>query len=361
MGGLRLVLGNKRTLLWVYLANLIVGLFGGLPFFSHIRPFLDHSMAAQKIAGSLDIGFVAELFMHANEHATGASTTATLLVICYVLVSFVLAAGILYVFLSGERPRLGTVVGRGVAYFWRFVRLTLFLAVIAGPVLGILFGLRTAYLSSADEKYVEAAYDVRALLTLLVIAVVAVFLRLWFDIAEALVVRNGIAGDRAVRRTIGPSIRLLWRNLIRACGSYVLAGALGWIGLLLLLWIWMSLSPHAVMLGALMGQVGIFLLLAGRVWQRGIVAALVLAEPVFVPVTAVIEPFAEVPVVEVPVVAVPVGDVPVAEVPVVEVPVVETPGGEVPVVEAPPAEPAPPRVVDVPPHGEDPEKISPAE
>jgi hypothetical protein len=298
MGGLRLLLANKRTVLWVYLANLAVGIFGALPFLTHIKPFLDHSMASQRIAGSLDVGFVAELFMHANEHPTGANTTATLLTLGYVLICFLLAAGILYVFLSGEAPRLATVLGTGAANFWRFVRLTLFLAFIAGPVLGILFGLRAAYLSSADEHYVEFAYDIRAVTSFAIIAIVAIFLRLWFDIAEAMVVRNGIAGEHAVRRTIGPSIRLLWRNLIRACGSYIFAGALGWIGLALFFWFWSALSVHTIMLAALVAQIGIFLLLAGRVWQRGMVAVLVLSEPMVVPVVAVIEPVLEPPMTE---------------------------------------------------------------
>ena len=157
-GGLRLVLANKRTLLWVYLANLAIGILGALPFLTRLSSFLNHSLAGQQISSSFDIGFVSELFMHANEHPSGANTTAALLTLLYVLISFLLAAGILFVFLSGEQPTLSTVIGTGAAYFWRFVRLTLFLAVIAGPILGILFGIRTAYLSSADEHYVELDY-----------------------------------------------------------------------------------------------------------------------------------------------------------------------------------------------------------
>jgi len=94
-----------------------------------------------------------------------------------------------------------------VEYFWRFFRLALFAAVFAGLILGPVGWLRTLYLKHANEKYVEAAYDFRFALTLIVLLLIAVALRLWFDVAEVYVVQMA-DGDRRVRRSLGPSLRL---------------------------------------------------------------------------------------------------------------------------------------------------------
>jgi hypothetical protein len=289
LGGLRLLLANKRTLLWSYLALLFVGLVGGASTHARIGPFLDHSLAAQRLAGSIDISYYAELYMHANEHDPGTGPVTATLTLLSVLLSFFLAAGIVYVFLTGERPRLGIVLGRGVEYFWRFFRLVLFAAIIGGPILGVLGWLRTIYLKSADEKFVEAAYDLRAGITLVVLLLVAVALRLWFDLAEVYVVKLGIDGDRRVRKSLGPSLRLLRRNFFRVFLSYFAAGTLGWLAFAFFLWIWIAgQTSHLILVVFFWSQVALIFLLASRIWQRGIVTALVLAEPA--PVVIVVEP-----------------------------------------------------------------------
>jgi hypothetical protein len=301
LGGLRLLLANKRTLLWSYLALLFVGLVGGASTYARIGPFLDHSLAAQKLAGGIDIAYYGELFMHVNEHDPGSGPVTAALTLLSVLLSFLFAAGIVYVFLSGEKPRLAVILGRGVEYFWRFFRLLLFAAIICGPILGVLGWLRSIYLKQADEKFVEAAYDFRAAITLAVVLLVAVILRIWFDLAEVYVVKLGMDGDRRVRKSLGPSLRLFWRNFVRVFLSYIAAGTLGWLAFAFFLWIWVAgQTSHLIPLVFLWSQVALVFLLASRIWQRGILTALVLAEPV--PVVVVEAVFVEAE----PVVAIPV-------------------------------------------------------
>jgi hypothetical protein len=278
LGGLRLLFSNKRTLLWSYLALLAVGLIGGVSLHARIGPFLDHSLAAQKLAGSIDIAYFAELFMHANEHDPGSGPVTASLTLVSVLLSFFFAAGIIFVFLSGEKPRLATILRAGVDYFWRFFRLTLFTAIIAGPILGLLGWLRILYLKSADENVVEAGYYWRFLLTLAILLLVAIVLRLWFDLAEVYVVKLGQDGDRRVRRTLGPSLRLLRAHFGHLFLSYFVAGALGLLVSAFFFSIWLfNQASHLVVPVFLWSQIGLIFLLASRIWQRGIVTSLVAA------------------------------------------------------------------------------------
>ena len=277
-GGLRLLFANKRTLLWSYLALLVVGLIGGASLHARIGPFLDHSLAAQKLAGSIDIAYYVELFQHANEHDPGSGPVTSSLTFISVLLSFFLAAGTIYVFLSGEKPRLATILRAGAEYFWRFFRLTLFAAIIAGPILCLLGWLRDLSLKHADERVVEVGYYWRFLLTLAILLLVAAILRLWFDLAEVYVVKLGREGDRRVRRTLGPSLRLLRTHFGHLFLSYFVAGALGWLVSAFFFSIWFfNQASHLILPVFLWSQFGLLILVASRVWQRGIVTALVAA------------------------------------------------------------------------------------
>jgi hypothetical protein len=70
---------------------------------------------------------------------------------------------------------------------------------------------------------------------------------------------------------------MLFRHFFRIFGSFVLVGIVGVCGLVLCLFLWKLLPAHQVWIAALLAQVGLFLLLVSRFWQRGLEAALVLA------------------------------------------------------------------------------------
>ncbi len=59
--GFRLALRNWPCVVWAYAVNLVFGLLAGIPFAAGLAPYLDHSLAAQKIAGTIDLAYLAEL------------------------------------------------------------------------------------------------------------------------------------------------------------------------------------------------------------------------------------------------------------------------------------------------------------
>jgi hypothetical protein len=101
-------------------------------------------------------------------------------------------------------------------------------------------------------------------------------------------VRNAMDGERRVRQALQPALRLLGRYFFRIVGSFFLSGLAGVGSLALCLLLWKQFVPaHQVWLACLLAQLGLFLLLASRFWQRGIEATLVLtADP---PIVAVEE------------------------------------------------------------------------
>ncbi|HEX4020039.1 MAG TPA: hypothetical protein VHX63_02750 [Acidobacteriaceae bacterium] len=285
--GLRLLQQNKRLLLWVYLANLLTGLLPALAYHRQVSGILDHSFAAQRIAGRLDLSYLIELLQHTTKNGMGVYALFSLLALGYCVFSFILAAGIYYVFATGERPTLAVVERSGIEYFWRFVRITLFALLISLPTLGILAVLRNVLLKHADNVYVGRSFFFISMGTFAIVAIVAVFLRFWFDIAEAYVVQLGENGDRRVRRSVIPAWRLLWERFFSNYVSYLFIGILGWLGFSFFLWFWaVGVPPRLVGLAWVVGQLAIVCLLFARIWQRGMATAIVYSAPASEPFVA---------------------------------------------------------------------------
>jgi hypothetical protein len=277
LGGFRLLLANARLLLWAWLASLLCGLLATLPFAGYVGGYLDHSLAAQEIAGRVDLAYVAELVQHAGRHGAINAGPPLLSVVLFTLLNFILAAGALFVFQAGARPRLSVVADAGIRYFLRFVRLTLVSAVVIGLILWPLTTLRDAWLAHANKTYVGSAIFLRSSLSLAAIFIIMLLLRFYFDLAEAVVVQLGIASDRRVRRSFPLTFRVLRGNFSRSFLSYFLIGSLGFALFALCVWVWVAaISPYSTAIAFLLGQLGIASLLAARLWQRASLASLVL-------------------------------------------------------------------------------------
>jgi hypothetical protein len=96
-------------------------------------------------------------------------------------------------------------------------------------------------------------------------------------LVEVYIVRNAMDGERRILPALLPALRLLFRHFFRTFGSFLVAGLAGVVAFALSLFLWRLLPAHQVWAACLLAQLGLFLLLAGRFWQRGIEATLVMA------------------------------------------------------------------------------------
>jgi hypothetical protein len=290
VNGFWLALRNWPCVVWAYAINLVFGLLAGVPFAGGLAPYLDHSLAAQKIAGTIDLAYLAELEMRLRESnfISLATQTAFWINLLEVLILFVLFTGTVFVNVSAEPPRLSVLLRGGVAYFWRFVRANLVGACIATLILGVLTGVRVALLDRLSAVYVERKMFLYSAVSGVVIVLAALLVRLWLDLVEVYIVRNAMDGERRIRNALLPAFRLLYRYFFRTVGSFFLTGLLGVGAMTACLYLWKEFVPaHQVWIGFLLAQVGLFLLLASRFWQRGIEASLAMvADP---PIVAGVE------------------------------------------------------------------------
>jgi hypothetical protein len=277
--GFQLVLRNWPCVVWVYAVNLFFALLAAVPFATGLGSYLDHSLAAQKIAGTIDIAAITELSLHVRDTSFVPMVmhTAGWVGLLQVLALFFLFAGSVFVFVAAEPPRLSVLLRGGVAYFWRFVRAALLAGGSAAIIVSVLLAIRAGLLARADAVYVGRRMFVFASISLFVVLLVALLLRLWWDLVEVYIVRNAMDGELRVHLALLPALRLLLRHFFRAFGSFLLIGIAGVTALALCLALWKALSAHQVWMAALLTQLGLFLLLASRFWQRGLEATLVMA------------------------------------------------------------------------------------
>jgi hypothetical protein len=299
--GLAMALRNKRYIVWFYLLNLLLALFGTVALVIQAGTVLDHSLQADRLLHSFDISVLAEMLMRPEFGPTTASRLpAILFALLFLFSTALFLPGVLQGYASTYRlPRedFFRTCGRNL---WRFIRLLLVAGIVMIPLTVALFSLHCWLEKLAAESTNELLLPEVRLAGLVVIFLVMAAVRIWFDLAQVDVV---LSDQRAVRRSIAAGFRHTWRNLGRLLGSYVVTTIVAAVILMGGLWAWLKFVPPASILGAfLVSQLTLLVLLIPRFWQRGIVVTYYLqnmVEPIavqpFTPV-AVVAPAANEPV-----------------------------------------------------------------
>ncbi|HWY21774.1 MAG TPA: hypothetical protein VNX26_11175 [Candidatus Acidoferrum sp.] len=263
---------NKRYIVWFYVLNVLLGLFGTVAFVNQAGTILDHSLLADRLLHGFDLGVLTEMFVRPEFGPTMASRApAIFFAVLFFFATALFLPGVLQGYASTYRlPRedFFRACGRNL---WRFIRLLLVAGIVMIPLTVALFSLHGLLEDKAAGSTNELLLPGVRLLGLIVIFLVMAIVRIWFDLAQADVV---LSDQRAVRRSIGRGFRHTWRNLGRLLGSYVATTIVAALVLVAGLWVWMRFVPPATIAGAfLVSQLTLLLLLIPRFWQRGVAVA----------------------------------------------------------------------------------------
>jgi hypothetical protein len=154
---------------------------------------------------------------------------------------------------------------------WRFLRLLIIFAIVAGIVSGLLFAARAALVKKATESTIEVLPFSVSMATLFVIFLVMTVIRIWFDLAQTDVV---LSDQGAVRKSIAAGFRHTRRGLFRLLMSYFAISVVAGLVLFAGLWVWLRFVPtESVFKAFLAGQATLLLLLIPRFWQRAVAVA----------------------------------------------------------------------------------------
>lgn len=263
---------NKRYVIWFYLLNLVCAWLGASGLGIHAHAILDHSLYSDRLLHGFDLAVFVELINLPDfgpvRVLAGVSTIFALLFFC---VSLVLMPGVLLGYASHHRlPRdqFYRACGRNV---WRFVRLFLFLILLAGPVSGLLYWGLDALVTAADQTSNERLpFFTQVAGTILTLLILTIF-RIWFDLAQTDVV---LRDQGTVGNSLGSALRTMRHNLGRLLASYILIDTLA-LGILAGgILSWNGIVPPSSVTGAfIISQTTSLLLLAVRFWQRATAVA----------------------------------------------------------------------------------------
>jgi hypothetical protein len=270
--GLRMVLRNKRYIVWFYVLNVVLGLFGTVAFVNQAGTILDHSLLSQRLLHGFSLGVLIEMFMRPEFGPTIASRgPAMVFALLFMVATALFLPGVFQGYASTYRlPRedFFRACGRNL---WRFIRLMIIAGIVMGIATAALFALHGALERKAAESTNELLLPEVRFTGLAVIFLVMAIFRIWFDLAEADLV---LSDQRAVRKSVGAAFGQTFRSLGRLLSGYVLTTIIAAIILIGGLWTWIKTVPPESVLGAfVVSQISLFLLLIPRFWQRGIATA----------------------------------------------------------------------------------------
>lgn len=292
--GLSLTMRRLPALLWTYFFNLALAFIFSIGLNLQLAKLLNHSLAAQRFSSGFDLGTLGEVYLHLHEGPLGGAgiSFGHTSIPLYLILYFLLVPGTLFCYQTETPARLSTLLYQGLLYFWRFLRITLLTVLISAIVLAPLFFLQDKWADHVDEHAVGRHAFLAILAGNIILFLVASILRLYFDLVEVYTVQLGLhlrpeepgksaQPDRRVLRALGPAWRTLRNHFSQAWPIFLFLTVLGFAAVILSARTSMHmLAQPRVWPMFLLTQLGLFLMLFTRFWQRGAETSLALQNPI---------------------------------------------------------------------------------
>src|ERR1700692_757329 len=151
--GWGMVRHNKLYIVWFYVLNVLLGLFGTAAFVNQARPILEHSLQSERLLHGFSLGVLIEMFSRPELGPTMASRApAMFFALLFVAATALFLPGIFQGYASTYRlPReeFFRACGRNL---WRFIRLMIIAGIVMGIFAGVLFGINGAIVDKAGES-----------------------------------------------------------------------------------------------------------------------------------------------------------------------------------------------------------------
>jgi hypothetical protein len=275
--GLRIVNRFKRYIFWFWVLNLALAWLGSVAFREMASSSMDRSLLADHLLHGFDVPALLELM---GRPETGPMLEPTKAAAHFAFVFFFATLLFLPGVIEGytnegrlSRDEFFRVCGRNL---WRFIRVFLVFAIIAGTIASALLSAEHALVKFAGHSTNELLpfYSETAILTLIFLIMTS--LRIWFDVSQVDVI---FRDQPAVRKSLRAGFRYTLRHLLSLLGSYVVIAIVAALILIVGVWIWhIAVPPQSVTGAFVVSQCMLIFWLWTRFWQRGVAVAFYLRE-----------------------------------------------------------------------------------
>src|SRR5664279_2740634 len=268
--GFSLLWRRQGILWWVFVVNVVCGALGTAPAAVQLARALHRSLAGQPLAKGFDLGMLLELverisLTFGSRTSLMRSTTGSyLFAFLFLLFMLFVSGGILETYRQDSKLTAGDFFAASGAFFWRFVRLML-LSIIPFVVAGAIYqGLDKLSEYLGDKAIAGQVGIFSGWAGLVVFLLLALAVRLWFDLAQ---VRAVAQNERGMWRNLWESYGVTRRNLGTLFWMYFRISLVAVIALLIAFLIWAKLPPTAIPATFILLEFIILSQLAARLWQ----------------------------------------------------------------------------------------------
>ncbi len=262
--GFRLLWRRQRVLWWIFVVNVICGGLGTVPGFLRLRHALGHNLASQPLTNRFDLGMLEELFRLPDVSLGRFTTTSYLFAFVFFLFMLFVTGGVLETYREDRRLTAGEFFAASGGFFWRFVRLLL-LSIIPFVIVGMVYqALNKAADGIGDHAIADQVGIFLGWGATLVFLLLALAVRLWFDIAQ---VRAVAQNEPRMWRNSWRAWRITWHDFGRLYRMYFAIALVAWITLAVGLVIWAELPATATGAVFVILELVMFAQIATRLWQ----------------------------------------------------------------------------------------------
>jgi hypothetical protein len=262
--GFGLLWRRQSVLWWIFVVNLVCGALGAMPAMVTLSRVLGHSLAGETLTKGFDLGMMGELIRVPSVNLMRSTVTVYIMAILFLLFMLFVSGGILESYQQDRRLSTGEFFAASGAFFWRFVRLTLLSLIPFIAVSMIYKALSKAADHVGDRAIADQVGIFLSLAAFIVFLLLALWVRLWFDIAQ---VRAVVLNERGMWRNTWRSWRITWRSLRHLYRIYFCVSLVAWVALTVGMVIWAHLPPTTTALTFLVLEFIIFAELLTRLWQ----------------------------------------------------------------------------------------------
>jgi hypothetical protein len=263
--GASLVWRRRSVLWWVFAVNLVLGATGTLPMARELNRSLRHTLAGEQLFKGFDLGMFYQLQRLPEVNPLRFKTSAYAFAALFAVFMLFLNGGILETYRRGRRRiSVGDFFSASGDFFWRFVRLMLFSLVPFVLLREAYFEVEKASDYLGDRVSADQVGFVIWLAGVLLLVVIALFVRLWFDLAK---VHTVASDDRRMLRCAWKGLAVPRWQLRELLWMYLRITLAAWLTLLVAFLIWTKIPPTAIWATFVLLELVMLAQLGARLWQ----------------------------------------------------------------------------------------------
>ncbi len=259
-----LVWRHQRLVWWIFTVNLVIAWLCSLPTRATLTAVMDHSLESAKLVTGFDIGTAGLLVERPDVSARALAPGAVGAALIFLAYLLFIDGGVFRVFLQDRKLSRAEFFENAGLFFWRMLRLGLYSLVPFGLLMAAGGGLSSyAGKLASDAPQARLGFFI-SLMCQLVIVVAALWVRMWFDLAQARVVRDG---ERKLFRVLARGLKVAWRAG-RLFASYIGIGLFAAATFGIGVGIWMYLPHSAMGASFLVLELVTMTQIASRLWMK---------------------------------------------------------------------------------------------